>query len=111
MLAQRPIGYRELLSPGVWSFSCQQSRPLDLPVKPSSQTADKSPLSAQDAYDLQQAELQLKQHPVGRYQIVRETPYPDGSIDWTCLDTATGEIEMASLNVKDPQKSDFDCAH
>lgn len=68
-------------------------------------------VSRQDAFDMQQAELAMKEHPVGRYQFIKENVGGNGVTTWTCLDTATGEIEFAEFDQAHPDKADFSCAN
>lgn len=52
-------------------------------------------------------------HQIGRYQFIEKTKYDDGTIEYACLDTATGDINYASISV-DPKKNNlgsFSCAN
>ena len=65
--------------------------------------------------DLEQdyAKKELEAHPVGRYQFIGKQTFPNGDIEYTCLDTATGEIGYATIYA-DPKKlaqSGFNCAN
>lgn len=53
---------------------------------------------------------EIQAHPVGRYQFIEKETYVDGTIEYACLDTATGKISYASI-YQDPKKtSTFSCA-
>lgn len=51
--------------------------------------------------------------PVGRYQFIGKQTYQNGTIEYSCLDTATGEIGYASIpaDIKAAAKADFNCAN
>jgi hypothetical protein len=50
---------------------------------------------------------------IGRYQFIEKTKYDDGTIEYACLDTATGEINYASIpaDSKKINAGSFSCAN
>lgn len=50
--------------------------------------------------------------PIGRYQFMEKHSYDDGTVEYSCLDTATGKISYAVVyqDLKKLKENDFDCS-